>query len=266
MLRRARDQVAGGRHQPDAEGDGERAEQRRRARRGRAGSPASASSRRSVVIATASAVLTIAPASIRTTRSARSASSGRCAMSSTVRPRREPLDASPTSSRARRVEVRGRLVEDHERGVAEERAGERDAPALAGRDAAARRRRRASRSRRGSAGDEARRRPRERAAARTRSSLGAGIAEADVVGDRSAEQRRALRHPGDAARARRRDRTSARSHPADDDPATRSARAKRSRSDAIVLLPAPLGPTSATVSPGASSRSTSSSTSSAAPG
>ncbi len=110
------------------------------------------------------------------------------------------------------VEVGGRLVEDHERRVAEERPGERDPPRAGRPRAGGRRRRPASRS---------------RPAARARSASApasdgrlahalvgrAGGAEPDVVGDRAAEERRPLRHPRDAARATRPASQAARSTP-----------------------------------------------------
>ena len=54
-----------------------------------------------------------------------------------MRPRRSRSIASATSSALVRVEVRGRLVEDDERRVAQERARERDPAPLAGRQRAA---------------------------------------------------------------------------------------------------------------------------------
>ena len=97
LLRRARDQVAGGRHQRDAERDGERAEEDRegcapaRDARDRDESPQGPH-------AASRAGSTMRPASRATIRSARRASSGRCTMSRTERPPRNRSTASPTSS------------------------------------------------------------------------------------------------------------------------------------------------------------------------
>ena len=71
------------------------------------------------------------PSAIVITRSARRTSSGRCAISSTVRPSPRRVDRLADELGALGVEVGGRLVEDHERRVAQERARERDAPRLA---------------------------------------------------------------------------------------------------------------------------------------
>ena len=65
------------------------------------------------------------------TRSARRTSSARCAISSTVRPSPRRVDRLADELRAGGVEVGGRLVEDHERRVAQERPRQRDAPRLA---------------------------------------------------------------------------------------------------------------------------------------
>ena len=65
-------------------------------------------------------------------RSALRTSSGRCAIKSIVRPSLQPPDGVGDDRDAVRIQVGGRLVEDHERRVAQERAGEPDPPALAG--------------------------------------------------------------------------------------------------------------------------------------
>ena len=85
----------------------------------------------------------------------------------------KPLDRLADELGALRIEVGGRLVEDHERRVAEERARERD-PLAAGRPrAAARRRRRPCRSRPAARGrTRPRRRSRPRPAPRRRSRPG----------------------------------------------------------------------------------------------
>ena len=72
----------------------------------------------------------------RTTRSACSTSSGRWAIRSTVRPTPRRRYRVRHDLHAPRVEVRRRLVEQHERCVLEKRARQADAPALAGRQRA----------------------------------------------------------------------------------------------------------------------------------
>ena len=69
-------------------------------------------------------------------RSALATSSGRCAIRSIVRPPLQPSDGVGDDRDALGVEVGGRLVEDDERRVAQERAREPDPAALAGRQRA----------------------------------------------------------------------------------------------------------------------------------
>ena len=188
-----RDQVAGGRDERDAESDRESAERERECdtstrqlrEREETGHERHAASR---------AGTTSRPPSSRTIRSASAASSGRCATSTTVRPRRRRSIASATTLRALGVEVRRRLVENHERRVAEERTGEREPASLSGRELAP------------TVPDdrlEAAGKPRDECV-RTRKRgrfahapvVGRRVAEADVVRDRAPEERRALRHEG----------------------------------------------------------------------
>ena len=105
------------------------------------------------------------------------------------------LDRRGDDRHALGVEVGGRLVEDDERRVAQEGAGEPDPPALAGRERApavaehgvvAGRQRRDERVRAG-----------ERRGGPHRVDRRARRAEADVVGDARPQQRGLLRHPGD---------------------------------------------------------------------
>ena len=83
---------------------------------------------------------------------------------------------------------------------------------------------------------------------------GGGVAQADVVRDRPAEERRPLRHPGDAAPARRPGR-SRRGRRRRRSRARRSARPGAGAARRPCSSPLRSGPTSATVSPGSSSRS-----------
>ena len=150
------------------------------------------------------------------------------------------------------VEIGRRLVEDDERRVAEEGAREGDPPPLARRERAP------------AVADHGvvpvRQAEHERVGAGELGSLPdplvgrRGVAEPDVVGDAAAEERRALRQPGDAPppgiRAAR-----AEIDTADGDSAGRRAPPGAGGDVATVLLPDPLAPTSATVSPGKSSRS-----------
>ncbi len=173
--------------------------------------------------------------------------------------------AAPCGRRAAARSPRRRARRSPGRGRRSARRGRR-----AGRRAGTRARARSvAAARPRAAGRRPRRRSRSRPAARETKLVGAGerggrahalvaggrVAEPDVVGDRPAEERRMLRHPGRRAaatrsgrrpRGRRRRRGSARP----------SGSARRGAATRRVLFPPPLGPTSATVSPGASSRST----------
>ena len=258
LLGGSRDQVAGRRQQGDAEADGERAERARRARRATAGTSASVTRRPSVRIRRPSTLAsTIRPAASVTTRSARRASSGRWAMRRTVRPSRSRSTASTDELGAFGVEIRRRLVENHERSVAEERACQRDPLELAGRERAsavadeglvAVRQLADERVGAGQGGRRsyvARRRPRR---------CRAGCSRRPCRGTASAAA--APRRPAPARRQRR----TPRGRPLRPVMLPSMGSTRRRRSEAIVLLPLPLGPTSATVSPGASSRSIESST------
>ena len=109
-------------------------------------------------------------------------------------PGEQALDGRGDDLGARRVEIGGRLVQDHERGVAEECARERDPPDLAGRERPA------------AVADDRLVAVRQPAHEAVGAGLGgrlahgrvrrAGVAQADVVGDRPAEERRPLRDPG----------------------------------------------------------------------
>ena len=138
------------------------------------------------------------PRSRRTTRSARATSSGRWAISEHGAVRRRP--ARPPRLRAQRSPGRGRP--SARRGSTGARRAGRRARARSGgahpRTAGGRRRRRASRSR-GQCRDEARRRPPAPPPRRIRASEAPAVAETDVVGNGAAQERRVLRHPGDAA-------------------------------------------------------------------
>ncbi len=159
----------------------------------------------------------------------------------------KPFDRLTHDPCALRIEVRRRLVENDERCVAKERAGKGDALALSGREqpgslsdeggVAVR----AGRSMSASAPASARR----LAHALVR---GGRVAEADVVGDRATKEGRALRHPGDLPTPRAASQSARSMSPRRIRPAEGSW--KRRSKDARVLLPPPLGPTSATVSPG----------------
>ena len=88
------------------------------------------------------------PSSRRIVRSARVTSSGRCAMTSRVRPSPSRSIASVDGCGVLGIEVGSRLVEDDERGVPKERPREGDALPLSRRDRPSAVARRPSRSRR----------------------------------------------------------------------------------------------------------------------
>ena len=102
--------------------------------------------------------------------------------------------------------------------------------------------------------------PARAAASRTSRSGASGVAEPDVVGDRAAQQRRMLGHPGDLPPPGVESGSRPRSTPPTlMRPPVGREHAEQQRGDAC-SCPAPLSPTSATVSPGRSSRSSPSST------
>ena len=170
----------------------------------------------------------------------------------------EPVEGVGDGGLAGLVLVRGGLVEHEQRCVAQEGPGDGDALALAAGEARAglpHGRLEAL----GQALDELGRRWRRAAAsATTASSEASGPGQADVVGDRAVEEVRALRHPGQrgapggASECSDSGRPSTAMSPA-------SGSMKRSSRLAMVDLPAPLAPTSATDSPGRSSSETPSS-------
>ena len=135
VLRGPRDQVAGRRHQARRR----RPRSARRAPwRARGASAARCPSRRSAgsVPFTPPSGPARARASARTRgpRGRRgSTSSGRCAIRSIVRPCRSRSTAARDDRHAGRIQIGGRLVEDHERGVPQEGSREPDPPTLAGR-------------------------------------------------------------------------------------------------------------------------------------
>ena len=154
------------------------------------------------------------------------------------------------------------LVQDHEGRVAEERAGKRDPLELSGGERAP------------TVPDDrvvaARERANERVCAGELRGVahalvvGRRVAEPDVRRDGAAEERRPLWHPGDLRPPSRGVAVGEVDAADEERPAAGSA--KRSRSAATVLLPLPLAPTSATVSPGSSWRSIDSRTARPAPG
>ena len=201
MLGRARDQVAGGRDQADAEADRKRAERdrERNAPGGHAGEPEQAAQGRH-----AGADLGADdPAALEPHDAV-----GSRGKLGTVRdqehgaPGAQPLDRLADELGVDRVEVRGRLVEDHEGRVAQERARERDPLPLAGRQAPP------------ALADDRAVPVRQPADERVGAGLlgggphavvgRRGVAEPDVVGDRAAKQCWILRHPGDVRAPRRR--------------------------------------------------------------
>ena len=108
----ARDQVAGRRDQRRRRTRPRARRARPRARRGARGIPEKASSRRSVAVMRRPPRLDDPAVFSRTTRSACAASSGRWAISSTVRPAPQPLDRLADELRARGSRFGGRLVQD----------------------------------------------------------------------------------------------------------------------------------------------------------
>ena len=165
-----------------------------------------------------------------------------------MRSPRSRSSAAATSRLALGIEIRGRLVEDEQRRVAQERAGERDPPPLARRErpaAVADHRLVAERQRERRTG----RAPASSAAART--SLVGGVPSPRAGCSRRPCRGRssAAAAPRRAARATPRGRTrrDRRRRPS---PRPSVGSAKPSSRLAIVLFPAPLSPTSASVSPG----------------
>ena len=191
----ARDQVPRGGHEPRPEDDREGAERGGergpRARRVREGEQAAQGRGHA---AHRAGTATAAPASSRTMRSACATTSGRWAMSSTVRPAPSRCDGAAHVLHAGGIEIGRRLVEDDERRIAQERARQPDPPALA---------------RRQRAPAVAHERP---VAAGQRADEGVGTGERgggahravgrrppepDVVGDAAAHERGVLGHPRD---------------------------------------------------------------------
>ncbi len=136
------------------------------------------------------------PGARSSTRSAAASTAGRWATTSTRLVRASVGDGVEEHLLGLLVEVRARLVEEHDGPAREHDAGERDAGPLAGREAGAvLAEGRVQAVRQGAA----RRRPGRRrpSAAHTSSSPRAGVPEADVGGDGVGEQPRSLRCPGD---------------------------------------------------------------------
>ena len=133
---------------------------------------------------------TMRPCSITRISSARRTVASRCAMMIDVRPAQQRVERLLDQDLARAVDVRGRLVEDQDARVGEQRARDRDQLALAGGEPGA------------ALADDvvepaprsARRRGRRRSPQRPRRPprRSRRAAEADVVGDRAAEQERVL--------------------------------------------------------------------------
>ena len=154
------------------------------------------------------------PASITTIRSASRTVERRWAMTSVVRPRISRVSASWTRRSDSESSARGRLVEEQDRRVLEEGAGERDALALAAREPAA-----------GRADAEVVALGQARDEAVGGGGLGGGLdlgaagagpAEADVGRDGVVEQHHLLRHHRDGG-AQRRQRHAAHVLPVDGD-------------------------------------------------
>ena len=255
-LGRARDQIAGRRHQPDAEQDRQRAERPTAPasrQRGARASPSSARracrsrgrsgrrGRRRLPVDQAHHSVGVADelGSVRDQRAS-------CARSQSLARRRrrpprcagrDPRSARRGSRAARRAGTRARARS----------AAARPATATAARRRRGSRSRRAARVMNSSA-------PASAAASRTRRVRGVRIAER---GCSPRPCRAAASDAGAPTRCSRRQASMSqveRSTPADGDPPA-SGSSSPSSSAATVLLPAPLSPTSATVSPGASSRS-----------
>ena len=112
----------------------------------------------------------------------------------------QPVERALDQQLGRAVDVRRRLVEDQDPRVGEERAGDRDQLALAGREAAAALAHRVAEALGEPPGEpvetEHRRRLGDLVVARV------GAREADVVGDRAREQERVLQHDAELAAVR----------------------------------------------------------------
>ena len=133
---------------------------------------------------------TIRPCSTTRIASARRTVASRCAMMIDVRPRQQPVESALDQDLAGAVDVRSRLVEDEDARVGEERARDRDQLALAGGKpgtALAHDVVEPVLEPRGDAVDADRRSCRGDLCVRR-----VGLGEADVVGDRAAEQERIL--------------------------------------------------------------------------
>ena len=113
----------------------------------------------------------------------------------------QPLEALLDPLLGPDVDVRGRLVEDQDPRLGEQRPGEGDDLPLAGRERRCRARRPRCRAPRAAPRSAARRRP-SRSASMISSRDRAGPPERDVVGDRAAEQEALLRHDPEPAAER----------------------------------------------------------------
>ena len=166
-------------------------------------------------------------------------------MMKVVRPRRRRSSARLMRGFGLHVERAGGLVEDQDRRVLQDGAGDGDALALAARQRGA-----ALADHElvaaGLAGDEIVRLGQPRRLLHL-GVAGLGPADADVLGDRAVEQARVLEHHRDLV-AQRVER-----HVLDvlavDQDAARSGERRRCSSASVVVLPAPVGPTSAVVLP-----------------
>ncbi len=180
----------------------------------------------------------------------------------TVRPRRSRSIAAADDVGTGRVEVRGGLVEDDQRCIAQEGPRQADALALTRGEPAAT----LAHDRVVPLGQSANElvgagQPSGRACA---GAARVGVAKPDVVRNGPAKEGRILRDPGDLGPPGGRVTVGEVDVPAVIRPTLGSA--SRNSNAAMVLLPPPLGPTSATVSPGARTRSTDSRTGRVAPG
>ena len=196
-LRGARDQVPGGRHQPDAEQDRQGAEHDGDARRGSRASPTARAaggggSSRDASTSGVGRLAILDPHDAVAVGGELGTMGDQQQRAATP----EPSIAAATSSALSRVEVRGRLVEDRRAGRRGGTPGRARACAPARPRAAGRRRRRPSRSR-----PAAPRRSRRRRRARQPPALvrirRRGSARRMLSATVPAEQRRPLRHPGE---------------------------------------------------------------------
>ena len=190
------------------------------------------------------------PVRAATTRSTIASNAGRCATTTTVRPGRARVCSdSVTRASVSRVEVGGGLVEQEQRRVADERPRERDPLRAHPAERPAPRSPSRVSSSCGQLGDDGRRAMAADECAPELVVGGVAAAEPQVLGDRCREEVRVAGAPTRCARATHRGRAS-RHRPRRRAASRARGATKPSSTFNTVDLPQPLGPASATTSPG----------------